>query len=65
MMTDEDLKALAHEIAALGYDHETAKYWAALIGDTPIVDEDGLLVVVDEDGTVLARLKLDYFNEEE
>ncbi len=53
-----DLDALSIQIQALGYDRRTADHYAALIGDTPMIDADGLTCVEDDHGQVLARLKL-------
>ena len=47
---------LADAIAAQGYDEATALKYAALIGDTPISDEAGNILVLDEKGQELARL---------
>jgi hypothetical protein len=58
----EGFVALIGEIKSLGYDEETASHYAALIGDTPVFDETGLLVVLEGDA-VLARLPLKYFDE--
>jgi hypothetical protein len=53
-------KALIDQIQALGYDRETASDFAMQIGDTPVVDEDGLTLIFDADGErIVARLKLD------
>ena len=61
MLTQEGLNDLASEIMALGYDEETAGTYAALIGDTPEFDADGLVIVQDGEKE-LARLKLRYFD---
>ena len=47
---------------ALGYDEQTSAHFAALIGDTPCFDEQGRLVVMNESGAILARLRLKYFD---
>ena len=57
----EGFEKLAREIMALGYDEETASHYAALIGDTPAVDDAGQVVVLDEHGQELARLALNFF----
>ncbi len=64
MITDEGLSQLAREIVALGYNEHTAAHYAALIGDTPCLDSDGRVVVM-EHGQVLARLRLKSFDEAE
>lgn len=53
----DGFNSLADAIARLGYDRETADHYAELIGDTPVTDEQGRIVVRDGD-TELARLKL-------
>ena len=57
MIEDGFLPALIDEIKALGYDEATATDYAVLIGDRPIVAEDGRIVVM-EKGRELARLAL-------
>jgi hypothetical protein len=49
--------SLAERIEKLGYDRNTAKRFALRIGDTPTRDEDGNVLVV-EDNNVIARLPL-------
>lgn len=61
MMTEEGFRELVKEIMALGYDAHTAAQYAGLIGDTPIRDQDDKIVVEDDHGKVLARLKLGFF----
>lgn len=48
---------LTEELMRRGYDAETASRYVALVGDTPVLDEEGNTLVMDRDGTVLARLK--------
>lgn len=60
MISEEGFDKLIDEIMSKGYDEPTAAKFAAIIGDTPMVDEDDNIVVV-EDGKELARLKLDFF----
>lgn len=58
-----DLKSFikfCDEIEALGYDPATAAHYAALIGDTPCLDEQGRVIVEEDDGTELARLNLGF-----
>ena len=62
-MTRESLDELAAEIRGLGYDRRTAGHYAALIGDTPMGDDQGRIVVIDEQGKELARLPLKFFDE--
>lgn len=55
MMDETTLEELAAEIMAQGVDTDTAFNYAALIGDTPLI-EDGQVIV--RDGTQeIARLK--------
>jgi hypothetical protein len=56
MMDRESLTKLALEIAAQGFDHATASQFAVLIGDTPIRDSAGRIVVQDDAGRILATL---------
>ena len=46
----------------LGYDRVTAGNYAAMIGDTPIRDQDDNIVVM-AGGKVITRLKLKFFEE--
>ena len=55
-MTEATFKKLADEIASQGYDLPTAIRYAVLIGDLPIRDENGNLLVM-EGERVLATLK--------
>lgn len=57
MIEFEQFKELIAEIQSQGFDEETAAHYAALIGDTPCYDEDGNIVVRDENDRVLARLR--------
>jgi len=54
--------ALIDAIVALGFDEETAGRYASLIGDTPVLDSEGKIVVLDHNGKELFRIPLDYFN---
>ncbi|MGC3961574.1 MAG: hypothetical protein QM813_27710 [Verrucomicrobiota bacterium] len=49
---------LIREIQGQGVDRDTAGHYAALIGDTPLMDEQGRIVVMENDDTELARLTL-------
>jgi len=63
MMDLEAFKELVAEIMSQGYDRETAGRYAGLIGDTPAIDAEGNVVVMDK-GEVIARLKpLKFFEE--
>lgn len=62
MMTEEQFNELVSEIQSLGYDPETAAYYAARIGDRPIRDQDDN-IIVQRGKEVLARLKLKFFEE--
>jgi hypothetical protein len=61
MLDDNGFRQLTDEIMALGYNEAAAANFAALIGDTPIRDQDDNIAVIDEDKKVLARLKLKSF----
>ena len=55
-----DLKAfseLVTEIQSQGYDRGTACRYASLLGDLPVRDTNGDVLVEDEQGKVIARLK--------
>lgn len=56
MMDENSLTELTHEIMRQGYDEATASNYAVLIGDTPCMDEEGNIVVLDG-GKEIARLK--------
>lgn len=55
------LSKLAQEIKAQGYDDKTATKFARLIGDTPYTDDTGAVVIIDDNGKELARLKLNFY----
>jgi hypothetical protein len=58
-LTPESFDAVAHEIAATNnLPIETALGYAAYIGDTPELADDGRVVVRDESGAELARIIL-------
>jgi hypothetical protein len=57
MMTQESLTELTRQIMEQGYDRKTAGLYAAMIGDLPISDGHGKIVVQDEHGRELARIK--------
>ena len=63
MMTEDGFRQLVTEIMSLGYDAGTAAQYAGYIGDTPIRDQDDNIVVQDDHGKVLARLKLKSFED--
>ena len=64
MMDLEQFKELIAEIMSQGYDRETAGRYAGLIGDTPAIDAEGNVVVMEPDGREIARLKpLKFFDE--
>jgi hypothetical protein len=56
-MSQESLAELARQIMAQGFDERTAGLYAALIGDTPLSDGQGNLVIRDIHGRELARIK--------
>jgi hypothetical protein len=54
---------LVDAIVALGYEENIAAHYAALIGDTPVCDKAGNIVVQDwRTGEELARLSSDFFD---
>ena len=57
----ESFIELIKAIEGKGFDRETAGKFAVIIGDTPVFDETGNVVVIDDGGKELARFKLDYF----
>jgi len=57
-MTIENFLELAKQIQMEnGLDEETASHYAALVGDTPVLDEDGLVFVYEGEKEI-ARIKL-------
>ena len=63
-MDEKSLTALTHEIMRQGYDENTASDFAVLIGDLPVRDAAGNILVMDG-GKLLATLKpLEYFTTE-
>jgi hypothetical protein len=57
-MTDDiGFAELVREIMAQGIDEQTASRYAGLIGDTPITDFSGYVLVRNEAGQLLAKLK--------
>jgi len=56
-MTRASLAELARQIMEQGHDRQTACHYAALIGDTPLTDEQGKIIVRDRHGRELARLQ--------
>lgn len=59
MFTESGLEEFAKSLALLNtLSLETAGHYAALIGDTPEEDEDGLVVVRTDSGEILARVKV-------
>lgn len=57
MINENALAEMALEIVAQGIDEKTAWHYAGLIGDTPITDPSGHVLVRNEHGQVLAKLK--------
>lgn len=50
-------ESLVAEIQSQGLDEATAVEYAVIIGDTPIVDESGNVLVLDSVGNLLTTLK--------
>jgi len=63
MIDFDAFSKLVDEIMSLGYDEKTACRYARLIGDRPLTDEKGQILVM-EDNKVLAKLKLKFFQEQ-
>ena len=61
-MNQDNFNKLVDEIMSKGYDETTAAHFAKLIGDTPTVDNEGN-VVITENNTVMAKIKLDFFEQ--
>jgi hypothetical protein len=64
VISEQAFNDLVEEIRAQGHSQETAAHYAALIGDTPLVDQEGKFLV--RDGRqVVARLEpLKFFDVE-
>ena len=62
MMDEQGFAELIREIESLGYDRITASRYAVIIGDTPLKDETGKVIVRDSDGTELAKLSLKFYS---
>lgn len=59
MITPDGLDEMARDIAqSNGISLEVARRYADLIGDTPEITDDGLVVVPDEQGHGIARVRL-------
>lgn len=59
MFAPEGLDNFVESLARLNnLSLETAGHYAALIGDTPEIDENGLVVVSTDSGEILARVKM-------
>lgn len=63
-MSAEDFGGLVRAIVELGYSQAVATRYAVAIGDTPVVDEEGRVVVM-EGKKVVERLRLKFFEEKE
>jgi len=55
-MTEKQFERLIKEIQEQGFSEETAAGYAMLIGDTPVYDKAGMLLVMDGK-KIVARLK--------
>ena len=60
MMDAKSLTELASEIMSQGYDEKTAGHYATLIGDTPCVDSQGNIIVLEgeREVAILKPLKM-------
>lgn len=64
MMDAQALTELVREIVSQGYSEATASDYAVRIGDTPIMDEAGNVIVMDSGNQVMATLKpLEFFSD--
>jgi hypothetical protein len=63
MIEYEDFSNLVDEIMTQGHDEETASRYAALIGDTPLYNEAGDIVVMDGERIVATLKPLKFFAE--
>ncbi len=64
MMDEAALTALTQEIMAQGYDEATASRYAVLIGDTPVRDAKGNVLVMDGDRIMEILPPLKFFSED-
>lgn len=64
MIELEDFNKLVDEIVEQGFNEETASELAEMIGDTPIYNEAGNIVVMDGAREVAILLPLKFFAEE-
>jgi len=53
----EGFNGLAQEIQSQGFPEDNATHYAHLIGDTPCIDTHGRILVIDESGRELAKLR--------
>ncbi len=61
-MNEEQFNALVDEIMSRGYSEAIAAEYAAAIGDTPLRDELGRIVVIMDNGTVARLAPLKFFD---
>ena len=62
MMDQIAFNRLIDEIMVNGITEDVAARYAALIGDTPVTDETGAILVIDENKEI-ARLRLRFFQD--
>lgn len=62
-MDQNNFNKLVDEIISRGYDEKTATHFSMLIGDAPITDNEGNIIVM-ENNNILAKLKLNFFSKE-
>lgn len=55
----DGMERIADELVRQGIDRETAEDYACLIGDRPIIDDQGLTVVI-RSNLEIARVRLDW-----
>ena len=56
MLDERAFAELVKEIEALGYERSVAGRYAVEIGDTPVIDEQGNVLIIQGD-KIVARLK--------
>ncbi len=62
MMDKNLLSKLTNEIMDQGYDEATASRYAVLIGDTPTIDKEGNMLVMDGQRLVATLKPLKFFS---
>lgn len=55
-VTFENHSDLVDYLMTLGYDEKTASQYVSLIGDTPVLDDNDNVLVIDRTGKILATI---------